>query len=173
MRRFVTLLVGLCLLVQPATLYAQDAPADPPPDDAPPASLPDVTDATQQFREHVIQLTNAERTAQSLPSLTENPELTLAAQAHAAWMASSSCFAHVCPGELEFDNRITQAGYSWNWVAENIAAGYPTPEQVLTGWMNSPGHRANILNPNLQEIGVGVIQDGPRPYWVQDFGAAS
>ena len=178
MRRFVTVLFAIFLVVLPTvSTFAQEAPANPaatgPSDETLSlAPLADVADPAQPFRERVIELTNTQRQAQNLLPLSENSALTSAAQGHADWMASSGCFDHVCPDEPLVDARLLQAGYSWSWWAENIAFGYPTPEQVVDGWMNSPGHRANILNPNLREIGVGVILDGKRPYWVEDFGAA-
>lgn len=178
MRQLVTVLFAIFLVVLPAaTSLAQEATADPEAMDTSDESLslaplPDVADAAQPFRERVIELTNTERQAQNLAPLSENSALTAAAQAHADWMASSGCFGHVCPDEPVVGARVLQAGYQWSWWAENIAFGYPTPEKVVDGWMNSPGHRANILNPNLREIGIGAILDGMRSYWVQDFGAA-
>jgi uncharacterized protein YkwD len=66
---------------------------------------------------------------------------------------------------------VTNAGYRWSAVAENIAMGYPDPAAVMTGWMNSPGHRTNILNCQYRQLGVGVAASakGAR-YWTQDFG---
>ena len=177
MRLFVTFLVATFLLVPTVPLHAQEVTPDSSASDSSDETLSlmpivEVADAGQPFRERIIELTNAERLAQHLSLLSENPTLNAAAQAHADWMASSGCFDHICPDEPAVDARIQQAGYSWSWWAENIAFGYPTPEQVVTGWMNSPSHRANILNSKLREIGVGVIMNDKRPYWVQDFGAA-
>src|SRR5919109_1185606 len=69
-------------------------------------------------------------------------------------------------------DRDAVAGYTgWSAIGENIAAGYPTPEAVVAGWMSSPGHRANILSPNFTEIGIGLAQGGKYgSYWTQDFG---
>lgn len=174
MRQFVTLLFATLLVVHPVPSYAQEAAADPETSDVSDEtlSLAPLVDEAQPFRERIIELTNTERAAQNLSPLVENSALTAAAQAHADFMASSGCFDHVCPDEPPVDSRLLQSGYLWSWWAENIAFGYPTPEQVVTGWMNSPGHRANILNAHLREIGVGVILNAKRPYWVQDFGAA-
>jgi hypothetical protein len=66
--------------------------------------------------------------------------------------------------------RISTQYASWNWLAENIAWGYPTPENVVAAWLNSPGHAANILSPDIWEIGVGYSEGS---YWVQDFGRRS
>lgn len=177
MRQSVTFLFATLLVVQPGMLHAQEAPS--PDESASNASdetlsfapIAGIADEAQPFRTRIIELTNTERVAQSLAPLSENSALTAAAQAHADWMANHSCFDHVCPDEPPVDTRIQQAGYLQSWWAENIAFGYPTAERVVDGWMNSPGHKANILNPHLREIGVGVILNSARPYWVQDFGA--
>ena len=81
-------------------------------------------------------------------------------------MADNRYFSHTSLDGSTLGNRVDRQGYSWRTVAENIAVGYPTPEAVLDGWMNSPGHRANILNCALVEIGVGY----DRVYWTQNFG---
>ena len=72
---------------------------------------------------------------------------------------------------------MTRAGYQWSGAGENIAAGYASPEDVMDGWMNSQGHRANILNCAFRDIGVGYVylandtgQVNYRHYWTQDFG---
>jgi hypothetical protein len=73
--------------------------------------------------------------------------------------------------------RVTAAGYQWSFTGKNIAAGYTTPQAVVNGWINSPGHRANMLNPNYQEIGIGYHylsndtgQVNYYHYWTQNFG---
>jgi uncharacterized protein YkwD len=86
-------------------------------------------------------------------------------------MATRNYFDHATPeGKSPFD-RMTAAGYVFRAAAENIAAGQRTPESVVQAWMNSAGHRANILNCSLREIGVGVANGGSFGiYWTQDFG---
>ena len=125
----------------------------------------------------VLRLTNAERRKRGLPALAPNRNLMKSAQSHADFMARSDCFAHRCPKEPALDQRARNAGYGYRAVAENIAAGAPTPEAVVAGWMESPGHRANILHPKMREIGIGYVllnEDGGdetyRHYWVQNFG---
>jgi uncharacterized protein YkwD len=85
-------------------------------------------------------------------------------------MAARNFFDHNNPdGKSPFD-RMTAAGYRYRMAAENIAAGYATPQAVVDGWMNSPGHRANILNCGLTQIGVGYATGGSyRTYWTEDF----
>ncbi len=125
----------------------------------------------------VIRLTNAERRKRGLKTLTQNRNLAKSAQFHADFMARNDCFAHRCPKEPPLAQRVSRAGYVYRGVAENIAAGAPTPSDVVRGWMDSPGHRANILNPRMREIGIGYAllnEDGGREtyrhYWVQNFG---
>ncbi len=127
--------------------------------------------------EAVIRLTNAERRKRGLPPLSRNPNLAKSAQYHADFMARNDCFAHRCPREPALAQRARNAGYRYRGVAENIAAGSPTPAEVVEGWMDSPGHRANILHPEMREIGIGYAllnedtgRETWRHYWVQNFG---
>lgn len=121
----------------------------------------------------VIALTNAERQKAGLAPLAEQANLMNAAGSYAGVLASGTCFAHTCGPVPNFSDRATQAGYSnWSALAENIAAGQRSPEAVVQAWMESPGHRANILNPRYTEIGVGLATGGRMGmYWAQSFGA--
>ena len=122
----------------------------------------------------VLDLTNAERQKAGLPPLSLNPQLGTAAQNYSQVLASTGCFEHTCGPVPDFAERDAQAGYSgWTAVGENIAAGYQTPESVVSGWMDSPGHRANILSPKYTEIGIGLVSGGGKfgTYWTQEFGA--
>jgi uncharacterized protein YkwD len=129
--------------------------------------------ATDAVPARVVELTNAERQRAGLGPLSINPQLSLAAQRYAEAMAAGSCFAHTCGPEPELAKRVEGAGYTpWGALAENIAAGQRSPEQVVGAWMVSPGHRANILRAEVSEIGVGRAQGGAYGvYWVQVFGA--
>lgn len=121
----------------------------------------------------VVALTNAQRRAHGCPALTVDRTLAAVAGAHSKDMAARGFFDHVNPdGESAFD-RMRAAGYRYARAAENIAAGYATPEAVMRGWMNSPGHRANILNCSLTQVGVGYATGGSYgTYWTQDFGTS-
>ena len=121
----------------------------------------------------VVELTNVERQKAGLAPLAAQANLTQAATGHAGVLASGSCFAHTCGPVPDFAERAKQAGYTnWSALAENIAAGQRTPEAVVQAWMESPGHRANILNPQYTEIGVGLATGGRMGnYWAQSFGA--
>lgn len=133
--------------------------------------------APQDATVSVIRLINTERAARGLEPLTPDPRLESAAQSHARHMAERDCYAHVCPGEPALDQRVRQAGYPYRKITENIHAAQTDPQRVVAGWMNSPGHRRNILDPDVTEIGVGHVylaQDGGHTrhhhYWVADFG---
>lgn len=126
----------------------------------------------------VVRLTNVERAKHGVPPLVLSRELTKSARFHASFMAENDCFDHLCPNEPNLGKRARNAGYEWRAVAENIAAGQESAAEVVKGWMNSPGHRVNILNPAYTEIGIGYVlldRDGGkvtmRHYWVQNFGA--
>ncbi|QES51764.1 hypothetical protein DEJ50_31840 [Streptomyces venezuelae] len=118
----------------------------------------------------IVDLVNKERAKAGCSPLTANDKLTTAAQNHSKDMAAHSNMSHTGSDGSDPGQRITRAGYTWRTYGENVAYGYSTPEQVMTGWMNSPGHKANILNCSFKEIGVGLAQ--PNSYWTQVFGAA-
>jgi uncharacterized protein YkwD len=133
-----------------------------------PTSVPT---APADFIAQVVQLTNQKRAAVGCGALAVNATLTQVAQAHSADMATNNYFSHDSQdGRSPFD-RMTQAGYRFSAAAENIAAGQRTPQDVVTAWMNSEGHRANIENCTYTEIGVGYATGGSYgTYWTQDFG---
>ncbi|MBX6772704.1 MAG: CAP domain-containing protein [Chloroflexi bacterium] len=122
----------------------------------------------------VIALVNAERVQRGLPPLIVSPELTAAARAYAHRMAAEGFVSHTAPDGSTFITRDEAAGYrDWDYLAENLAAGQLTPEEVVAAWMASPAHRANILSPHVHEIGVGhAYQPGSYygHYWVEEFG---
>jgi len=119
----------------------------------------------------VVALTNREREREGLAPLSVDPTLCAAADAHSRDMATRRFFAHTSPDGRMVSDRVTAFGYRYSRVAENIAAGQTTPEEVVAGWMASPGHRANILIPQLRQIGVGYAIGGEyNTYWTQVFG---
>ncbi|MFB7052177.1 CAP domain-containing protein [Streptomyces vinaceus] len=153
----------------PSTKPARPAPAKPK---APPtAQQPTApTGGASGPAAEVVALVNQERAKVGCSALTVNPELTAAALNHSQDMASHSTMSHTGSDGSDPGERITRSGFNWMTYGENVAYGYSTPEQVMTGWMNSPGHRENILNCAFKEIGVGLAQ--PNSYWTQDFGTA-
>ncbi len=119
----------------------------------------------------VVDRTNAERARHGLPPFTVDARLTAAAQAHSADMVRRVFFAHESPDGRQVWDRVVAVGYAYRKVAENIAAGQRTADEVVSGWMDSPGHRANILDRDLTQIGVGRVEGGSYGvYWTQVFG---
>jgi uncharacterized protein YkwD len=119
----------------------------------------------------VVRLVNVERTRAGCPAVRTDAQLATAARLHSEDMARQDYFSHTSlDGRSPWD-RIRAQGYAYG-SAENIAAGYPTPAAVMTGWMNSPGHKANILNCANKALGVGIGHGGSYGiYWTQDFGS--
>jgi len=133
----------------------------------------------QNFIYRVLELTNIERRKLSLSPLTFNTQLLNAAANHSQNMALQDFFSHTGKDGSSLGSRISATGYQFSAAAENIAAGSSTPEQVVSSWMNSSGHWANILNPNLKEIGIGYyfLADDTgsvnfNHYWTQVFGTS-
>jgi uncharacterized protein YkwD len=115
----------------------------------------------------VIQLVNAARADAGCKALTEDSRLDRAAQDHSDDMGGGHYFSHTTPAGVTFDKREEAAGYP-SPGGENIAMGQRSAQQVMKDWMNSSGHRANILNCDFVAIGVGLDTNGW--YWTQDFG---
>ncbi|WP_017307200.1 CAP domain-containing protein [Spirulina subsalsa] len=128
--------------------------------------------AQKELFQRLLDLTNTERQKQGLNNLTLVLELTQAAQNHAEDMAQNNYFSHTGLNGSSVGDRARAVGYNWNYVGENIARGHRSATSVMEGWMNSQGHRENILNPNYTEIGFGVSSDrnSEENYWVQVFG---
>lgn len=150
--------------------------APPPRTDAAPAPRA-ATPAPGDVVAETIRLVNIQRAKHGLGPLAADPKLTEAARFHAEYMAKKDCFDHNCRGGPSFIERIGKAGYPYRRAAENIAAGMASPAGVVDAWMTSKGHRANILNPEVDEAGVGhflLSQDGGkekwRHYWVMTYG---
>lgn len=117
-------------------------------------------------------ITNEERKTAGLPPLHETRLLRHAAQLQATQMAHIGRLDHVLPSEPypRPEDRLAAAGYEWQAWAENLAFGFD-PAAVVAGWMASPGHRANILNPTYTETGAGFALDrSGRQYYAQVFG---
>jgi uncharacterized protein YkwD len=115
----------------------------------------------------VTRLTNLERAKAGCAALRVEPELQTAAQLHSRDMADRRYFSHTSPEGRGPGDRAAAQGYA-TWSGENIASGYPTPAAVVAAWMNSAGHRANILNCRSRSTGVGY--DARTGTWTQMFG---
>ena len=123
---------------------------------------------TLSYAEQVVKLVNEERAKAGLPALTMDADITAAANVRAKEIKQS--FSHTRPNGSSFSSALKEQGVSFRGSGENIAWGQKSPEQVMNGWMNSDGHRANILNKNFKNIGVGYYQDeNGVNHWVQLF----
>ena len=158
------------------------SPSSPPNSSAPPSSGAPTTSSTpnptqtsspdRTYAQQVFDLTNQQRTANGLSDLASNAELDQSAQAYAEAMATQGFFSHSGPDGSTPGTRIAATGYQASTWGENIAYGYGTPAEVMNGWMNSAGHRANILGSGYKDLGVGyAVSSSGTAYWVQDFGA--
>ncbi|MBS46059.1 MAG: hypothetical protein CMH83_23355 [Nocardioides sp.] len=108
------------------------------------------------------------------PALNRDPRLEVAARRHARDMATYDYFDHDSRDGSRFSARITAAGYDWSTAGESIAAGYDSPAAVVRGWLDSPGHCANLMSAAFTEMGLGsATVDGSTygTYWVQDLAA--
>lgn len=114
---------------------------------------------------------NAARKAQGRPALTRSAKLDEAAMAHACWIAETGKFSHRGKGGSLPKARIKATGYRTRLTAENIAWGQPSGAQVVAEWMESSGHRANILRRGIDQYGLGVALLQGRPVWVMTYAA--
>lgn len=120
------------------------------------------------FASQVIDLVNQERAKEGLPALKYNEKVANAALVRAK--ETETLFDHTRPNGSSFSTALTENGVVFNGAGENIAYGQKSPEEVMKGWMNSPGHRANIMNKNFTTIGVGYYQNANGvKYWTQLF----
>jgi hypothetical protein len=118
--------------------------------------------------QQVMDLANADRAQQGLPPFKWDPALAQAAAEHAQLMAQQPALSHQYPGELDLIARAAGAGAHFRSIAENVALA-PSPKGLELEWMNSPPHRANLLNPAMNVIGVGLVKKGANYYAVEDF----
>ncbi|MEV6678831.1 CAP domain-containing protein [Streptomyces erythrochromogenes] len=119
----------------------------------------------------VLALVNKERAAAGCGALTSNPKLSAAARGYSDTMARAGVMSHTGPDGSTMTSRVEAAGYKWSNLGENIARGQADANAVMKAWMNSSGHRANILNCAFKEIGIGVHKGDGGPWWTQNFGA--
>ena len=142
------------------------------------ARLPDSRDVGKIILDAVNRARATERNCgerhfTAAPALKWNPALSSAALAHSSDMARQNYFSHEGKDGREVADRAVQAGYRWRGIGENIAAGQESPDEVMAGWLASPGHCANIMNRWFTEMGSAYAVGGGRggrPYWTQVFG---
>jgi uncharacterized YkwD family protein/spore coat assembly protein SafA len=130
-------------------------------------TIPEKNWQAQNYEMEVVRLTNVERSKNGLKALTNNWELQRVAGYKARDMTDRNYFSHDSPTYGSPFNMMKSFGIRYSSAGENIAKGQKTPQQVVNAWMNSSGHRANILNSNYTQIGVGY--DSRSNSWVQMF----
>lgn len=178
MARIVRLVPWVVLGLVLGALPAQAVAAPAGPSVARAVSAPGVQDVVptrllvqRLLEDRVLALTNVERRRHGCPALRANAYLRKSARGHTVTMALHDLMSHQLPGEPYFSTRITRAGYrGWSIVAENVARGFSGPTAVVRAWMASPGHRRNILNCRLRDLGVGVVLEKGQLWWTQNFG---
>lgn len=159
---------------KPSPTKAPAVTAKPSPTKAPavtakpsPTKTPAPSTEASGYASEVLRLVNVERAKAGLSALTTNQTLSSAANKRAQEIAVS--FSHTRPSGAGFSSVLKDYGISFMAAGENIAYGQKTPQEVVTGWMNSPGHRANILNTKFHKLGIGVYQKAGVYYWTQLF----
>jgi len=130
-------------------------------------NIPSIDASVLAYEEEVLRLVNVERAKYGLSALKVNWELSRVARYKSQDMCDNNYFSHTSPTYGSPFAMIKNFGISYRTAGENIAMGYQTPAAVVQGWMNSSGHRANILNSSFTQIGVGYVADGN--YWTQMF----
>ena len=130
-------------------------------------NIPQISDTVLTYENEVIRLVNEIRVENGLKPLTANWELSRIARYKSEDMSNNRYFSHTSPTYGTPFQMIKAFGLSYRSAGENIAYGYGTPAAVVNGWMNSSGHRANILNASYTQIGVGYCAGGK--YWTQMF----
>ena len=143
----------------------QDDEAVTPPE--PDSDVHEPESAMSEFEKEVVRLVNEIRTSNGLGLLMADESLSRVARIKSQDMKDNNYFSHTSPVYGSPFDMMKQFGISYKTAAENIAMGYKTPQAVVDGWMNSPGHRANILNASFNTIGVGYVASGN--YWTQMF----
>ncbi|MBP1557337.1 MAG: serine protease [Oscillospiraceae bacterium] len=125
------------------------------------------TDSISEYESRVAELVNEQRAKYGLSPLKLSSDISAVARAKSQDMADNGYFSHTSPTYGSPFDMLKSFGISYKAAGENIAQGYSTPESVVNGWMNSAGHRANILSENFTELGVGYVANGN--YWTQMF----
>ena len=143
-------------IANPALIYPGDV-----------INIPSVDSSVLSYEEEVVRLVNAERSKNGLSPLKRDWELSRVARYKSEDMRDRGYFSHTSPTYGSPFQMMKSFGISYKSAGENIARGYKTPSAVVSGWMNSSGHRANILNPSFTHIGVGFVANGH--YWTQMF----
>ncbi|WP_391558874.1 CAP domain-containing protein [Robertmurraya sp.] len=132
-----------------------------------PTQTTQTTSALSAYEQKVVDLTNQERAKNGLAALKVDTALSKVAREKSLDMSKNGYFSHTSPTYGSPFDMMKQFGISYQYAGENIAMGQRTPEEVVQAWMNSEGHRKNILSANFNYIGVGYVESGN--YWTQMF----
>jgi uncharacterized YkwD family protein len=166
---------------QPTTTTTASAPTSQPAPapttttaPAPTTTAPTTTQSTTSefsaYQQEVLNIVNKERTSRGLSALKLNMEVSKVATIKSQDMIDKGYFAHNSPTYGSPFDMMKKFGITYKSAGENIAMGQKTPQEVMTAWMNSEGHRKNILNSSFTEIGIGIAKDkNGRLYWTQMF----
>ena len=130
-------------------------------------AIPSLSDSVRTYEQEVVRLVNVERAKAGLPALTEDWQLSRVARYKSQDMRDKGYFSHQSPTYGSPYDMMRAFGISYRTAGENIAMGQRTPAAVVSAWMNSSGHRANILSKSFTKIGVGYVASGN--YWTQMF----
>lgn len=188
-RSIAVFLVGIALFAPPGCggggSVSVSAPPDLHPGDYPPGdpgtAIPGIESIRAQFLSAVNQARSTGRMCgdeywDAAPPVSWNDLLATASYLHSEDMALNELFSHAGSDDSDPGDRISREGYDWWTYGENIAVGYPSISEVMQGWLGSPGHCANIMNSDYQEIGAafveGPYQGNPSAlYWTFDLGS--
>lgn len=151
----------------PAPTSAPAPTTKPAPTVKPAPTTAPVNTGISSYASEVLRLVNIERSKAGLSALTTNSTLTAAANKRA--QETKQSFSHTRPNGTSAFTVLGEYGVSYRTAGENIAYGQRSPQEVVTGWMNSPGHRANILKSSFGKIGIGVYESNGVIYWTQLF----
>lgn len=134
------------------------------------ADIEDSIQSTYPYAQEILNLVNAERKKAGVAPLTLSEELNRSATVKSKDMANQNYFSHTSPTYGGLTQLLSAQGIRYSYAGENIAMGQRGPEAVMNAWMNSSGHRANILNSNFTQLGVGYAANkNGTPYWTQHF----
>lgn len=156
----------------PLTPNCPNLPSKPNNTPSNPSTTPEQKPSTDfsSYQQQVLDLVNAERAKRGISALTLDSSLSSVATKKSQDMVNKNYFDHTSPTYGSPFDMMKQFGISYRTAGENIAKGQKTPQEVVAAWMNSEGHRKNILNPNFTNLGVGIAKDSNKTtYWTQMF----
>ncbi|MFP7298769.1 CAP domain-containing protein [Neobacillus niacini] len=145
----------------------QQQPVEQPAETSTQPTTTQTTSALSAYEQKVVDLTNQERAKNGLPALKVDLTLSKMAREKSRDMSANGYFSHTSPTYGSPFDMMKKYGITYRYAGENIAMGQRTPEEVVKAWMNSEGHKKNILSPNFTHIGVGYVSQGN--YWTQEF----